>query len=230
MDETVSSLDKVRDAIHVIGLCPGWGRLSFHIPKWTGVMEHGYMDTLILTDAEIDLQMDNICKKTAPPPPADQPDPPAGVSRKYRAAEVSEIMLRALEDLPLKNTADVPLFGKCPNCEGNADDPEGLVFHASGHARVCWDPDAQLNMMFRRMDSTAGMKSMLCVEEFVYTPDGHPEPHAVPTLAPGVTIPHGCRMVFDGCNTCEMDTNGGVLGCTELTCTVTSQPDCHQEF
>merc|ERR1719203_2457662 len=96
--------------------------------------------------------------------------------QKYRAAETSEIMLRTVEGCPPTNTAEIPLMGTCPNCEGDDDEApapynphDGSAYddspprHASGHARVCWDPAAPLTTEGRRTDCHGGKKAILCV-------------------------------------------------------------------
>lgn len=138
-------------------------------------------------------------------------------------------MLRALEDLPLDNTAPAPLLGTCPNCEGELDESDG-VQHKDGHARICWDPGAKLNMANKRGDCSSGMKSVLCVEEFTYYGSAGGPPPDVPDIQGGVTIPSGCRLFHDGCNTCEIaqEPNTAIVGCTKNTCTTAdlSMPEC----
>jgi len=222
MSATVSSLDKVRDAIQVLGVCPGLGPLEFHIPRWTGVWEQLDADSVALHDMDVDLMANNLCKTSAPPQPADSP-----TTVTYRAAEVSEIMLRALEDLPLDNSAPAPLLGTCPNCEGEIDQPDGIQ-HKDGHARICWDPAAKLNMESKRGDCSSGMKSILCVEEFTYYGSaGVPSPDA-PNMPAGLTVPSNCRLFHDGCNTCEIDSAGSIVGCTKNTCISAdlAMPEC----
>jgi hypothetical protein len=191
MDATVSSLDKVRDAIHVLGVCPGLGALKFQIPRWTGVWEEAYFDTIQKTDQEIDAEMNALC---AAAHADDQfPDDHPGLRRIFRAAETSEILLRSLEDIPKINSAPTPLLATCPNCEGDEDevddDPDTPV-HVSGHARVCWDPDAMLDHHGKRTGCSAGKKSVLCVEELSYNPwnatwgTPMPTPAPLPTPAP----------------------------------------------
>ena len=54
MDETISDLDKVRDAIHIFDVCAGLGRPNFHIPEYTGEFKSEEIDTTHMTDVEID--------------------------------------------------------------------------------------------------------------------------------------------------------------------------------
>jgi hypothetical protein len=172
MDATVSSLDKVRDAIHVMGVCPGLGKLSFQIPRWTGVWEEANFDTVSHTDQEIDQQANDLCAQAHA---NDQfPNDHPGLLRIFRAAETSEVLLRSLENMPSTNTAITPLLTTCPNCEGDTDEEAGdgiqPTVHASGHFRVCWDPAASLGANGERRTCSAGTKSVLCVEEFSYAP------------------------------------------------------------
>jgi hypothetical protein len=163
MSATVSSLDKVRDAIHIMGVCPGLGPITFSIPKYTGHMPEAQFDLIGQTDAQIDAALSQLCAQTVPAPAVNN-----GITHKIRAAETSELLLRAVEDLPASNTGPTPLIGLCPNCDGDVDTPDG-VQHASGHSRVCWDPDSKLDGPSKRNDcSTNTMKTVLCVEEITY--------------------------------------------------------------
>jgi hypothetical protein len=166
MGATVSSLDKVRDAIHIIGVCPGIGKLTFVIPKWTGVYVKGTFDTVDLTDAEVDEAMNQLCEANAPN--QSSTSVPVGIRIFYRSAETSELMLRSIEDLPTSNGADVPVMGTCPHCEGTLDEPDSVEAHASGHSRICWDPSAELNAVTKRRDCSEGRKAVVCVEDRDY--------------------------------------------------------------
>merc|ERR1719183_1365688 len=66
MEATVSSLDKVRDAIQVMGACPGLGRINFVIPKFTGQVLVETFNTMSATDEEIDEAMNKLCSDNAP--------------------------------------------------------------------------------------------------------------------------------------------------------------------
>jgi hypothetical protein len=164
MEATVSSLDKVRDAIHVMGVCPGLGKLTFVIPKYTGTMMKQEFDSTAQNDAQIDEIMNDLCAK-AFPDTSDQNNP--HIQYWYRAAETSEIMLRSIEDMPDSNDATVPLMGTCPNCDGNKDEDDGPQ-HASGYARICWDPDAKLDATNKRSDCSTGKKAIMCVQDRDY--------------------------------------------------------------
>merc|ERR1719343_1151094 len=152
MKPTISSLDKVRDVIQIIGNCPGLARPEFHIPLWVGkwVARKSEYNMQLYTDAEIDEQMDDFCKSFG----------------KYkgfevRAAETSEIIERTIEGIPLKNTATLPLMAKCPNCEGDTDEDYGRP-HKDKHARICWDPQHDLGAKYRKNCDT-GRKAVMCV-------------------------------------------------------------------
>jgi hypothetical protein len=166
MSATVSSLDKVRDAIHIMGVCPGLGRINFVIPKYTGHMPEARFDLVSQTDAQIDQALNQLCAQTVPVPAVEN-----GITHLIRAAESSELILRAVEGMPSTNTGPTPLIGSCPNCDGDADVPDG-VQHTSGHSRVCWDPDEVIDGSRKRNDcSTNSMKTVICVEEITYAPE-----------------------------------------------------------
>jgi len=156
MDATVSSLDKVRDAIHVMALCPGLGRIQFITPSWE---QNNFADVTIDSinndDKGVDMQLEAACK---------------GLNSSFRAVETSELMMKTVMGLPQTNTFSKPLIGTCPNCEGDDDEydasgqPMGIE-HASGHARVCWDPGAALDTLNRRTNCESGVaKVVLCVD------------------------------------------------------------------
>jgi len=154
MGATVSSLDKVRDAIAVIGMCPGLGKITFSLPEWTGSWVQVEVDTINLSDDDVDAALNLACEQST----ANDPN------QKVRAAETSEILLRSVKGMPNTNTASLPLMGPCPNCAGDNDETGGPV-HFSGHARICWDPGEELAGMTRRTDCTAGRKAVLCIKE-----------------------------------------------------------------
>jgi len=153
MGATVSSLDKVRDAIAVIGLCPGIGKLTFTLPEWVGTFITGTFDSFTMTDAQIDDAMNLECQALKQSP-----------TDNIRAAETSEILLRSVKGMPTTNMAALPLMGPCPNCAGDDDEPGGPQ-HASGHARICWDVGQTLSGITRRTDCSSGRKALLCVRE-----------------------------------------------------------------
>jgi hypothetical protein len=147
MEATESSLDKVRDVIHVLGACPGLGRPEFHIPKWTGRFLEAKFEPTLKTDEEIDAQMNALCKQE-------------GTFEGFpvRAAETGEIEQLTIEGMPLTNTHKEPLMGTCPGCAGDAYDK-----HESGHFRTCWDPEASLTSSGMRTTCSDGRKAVMCV-------------------------------------------------------------------
>merc|ERR1712032_160657 len=88
MGSTVSSLDKVRDAIHVLGACPGLGRITFITPSWEGAYAKAELDAFFDDDQTMDLKMEDACKL---------------VNASYRAVETSELMLKTVTGLPPVN-------------------------------------------------------------------------------------------------------------------------------
>jgi len=159
MEVTVSSLDKVRQTIHVLDLCPGGpSKAEFRIPVWLGHWVVGNFDTVHKSDGQIDQELNALCAQQI-----QLTSSPAGIGGgQPRAAEVSEIQQLTIDGAPAENTAQVPLIGTCPNCEGAEDMPE-LPQHASGHARICWDPGEPLTSAARRTDCSQGRKAVLCV-------------------------------------------------------------------
>jgi len=152
MAETETDLDEIKDVIDELEECPSTDDPHFSIPVWVGQWVTAYFDLVAKTDAEIDSAMNSLCR-TVQEEGGDKP----------RAAETSEIEQTTIRNIPLKNTAAVPLLGTCPNCEGDLDEPPGQK-HKSGHSRICWDPDENLNDASRRTDcSSSGKKAVLCV-------------------------------------------------------------------
>jgi len=151
---TTSDLHKVRKAIDALSLCPGLSRPSFYIPKWTGeyiVLAAGEVDGTAKTDADIDKALNFACINKF-----------GTESNKVRAASTAEIEAVSVEDQPRNNTALVPILGTCPHCSGNVDG-EDTPKHKSGHARICWDPEADLTSKGKRTDCTSGEKAAFCV-------------------------------------------------------------------
>merc|ERR1719343_1730919 len=116
MDATISSLDKVRDAIHVISLCPGLEPANFAVPTWTGEYLTANFDSRAFTDAQIDMNMNALCAASQ-----------KGDGLKPRAAETAEIEMKTILNLEDTNTAGVPLMGSCPRCEGALDTADTIV-------------------------------------------------------------------------------------------------------
>lgn len=142
LPETVSDLSKVRDAIQALSRCPGLSRVEFHLPIWIGTWVTFEQDAATMDDKKQDDLMDAACDKAA---------------SGSRAAEVGEIEEQSVEQIPITNTADVPLLGACPLCEGD----EGS--YVDKHARLCWQPDKNLNHVDKSTSCSKGMKAILCV-------------------------------------------------------------------
>merc|ERR1719356_2259501 len=166
MDETISSLDKVRDAIHVLALCPNLEPYSFSVPEIVG-MALANFDNTLYTDEQIDVEMNVLCAN-------EQTDD----GPKPRAAETSEIELKTVLNAPDHNTAEVPLMGTCPNCRGLEDSDDTDPKHVSGFARICWDPGEELLLSKARRTCGKGKKAVMCVVDRPdpssgqYTPPG----------------------------------------------------------
>merc|ERR1719199_2103256 len=60
MDETISDLDKVRDAIMIFGNCADL-RPQFHIPVYTGEFKTDDFDSSVMTNEEIDAKLNTLC-------------------------------------------------------------------------------------------------------------------------------------------------------------------------
>eukprot|EP00746_Dinoflagellata_sp_MGD_P167676 gnl/MRDRNA2_/MRDRNA2_98505_c0_seq1.p1 gnl/MRDRNA2_/MRDRNA2_98505_c0~~gnl/MRDRNA2_/MRDRNA2_98505_c0_seq1.p1 ORF type:complete len:849 (-),score=247.20 gnl/MRDRNA2_/MRDRNA2_98505_c0_seq1:188-2428(-) len=143
LPETVSDLDKVRDAIRALSLCPGLYRADFKMPKFTGKLITFPQDATKQTDVEQDKAMQWACNEAF---------------KGSRAAEFSEIEQRTVLGVPVKNDSPNALLGVCPRCAG-----EDSSDYKSGHARNCWAPDAPLNGDGVNTKCGKGTKSILCV-------------------------------------------------------------------
>lgn len=143
LPDTVSNLNKVRDAIQALSKCPGLSRVQFSLPKWIGTWINVPLKAKNMKDEEQDETLNNAC---------------AGKVGGARAAEVGEIEEQTVEGIPLTNTADFPLIGTCPNCEGD----ESNSF-PSGHKRICWRQGKDLNHKAKSTNCAAGKKAILCV-------------------------------------------------------------------
>lgn len=49
-------------------------------------------------------------------------------------------------------------------------------------------------------------------------------------LTQGISIPTNCASWFDGCNTCSIDVNGNIEGCTMMYCFSHSTPQCNSFY
>jgi len=143
LPETISDLDKVRDAIRALSLCPGLYRPEFKMPKFVGKYVTFPQDATKQTDTEQDKAMQWACNEAF---------------TGSRAAEFVEIEQRVVLDVPVKNESPNPLLAVCPNCAGEED-----TAYKSGHARNCWAPDAPLNGDGVNNKCGKGTKAVICV-------------------------------------------------------------------
>lgn len=154
LPSTTSDLDKVRDAIKALSLCPGLNiqGIQLRIPTFLGRFIDFNGDATTTNDQDLDAAMTTACRtafSTANP----------GV--EIRAAEVSELVQNATHSMPLTNTAGKPLIAACPGCEGNPD--AGGTTHPSGHARICFDDGADFKLATARRNCATGPFSLACV-------------------------------------------------------------------
>jgi len=153
---TSSDLNKVRDAIKALSLCPGLTRVKLTIPAWVGsfITYSGAMPQKA-NDEAIDKAMMQRCQSYFNS---------SFPGNSVRPASVGEIAQQAIDGLPAKNTGSTPLLGACPGCEGKPDQSDGPQ-HISGHARICWQPDAALKTEAWNTDCSEGVVSIACVIE-----------------------------------------------------------------
>eukprot|EP00746_Dinoflagellata_sp_MGD_P163767 gnl/MRDRNA2_/MRDRNA2_91980_c0_seq1.p1 gnl/MRDRNA2_/MRDRNA2_91980_c0~~gnl/MRDRNA2_/MRDRNA2_91980_c0_seq1.p1 ORF type:complete len:764 (+),score=165.91 gnl/MRDRNA2_/MRDRNA2_91980_c0_seq1:260-2293(+) len=140
---TLSDLDKVRDAIEGLSLCPGLGRVEFKIPEWTGKWATFTLNSKMQDDKQVDKAMEWACNRQ---------------TEGSRPAEVGEIQERTILHMPQNNTAKEPLVGTCPQCAGKED-----KMYKSGHARICWTPGKPLNVDSYSDNCAQGRKVIVCV-------------------------------------------------------------------
>jgi len=149
LPETLTDLDKVRDVIKAMSLCPGLNHTNLGVPEWVG----SYLDFEEPlgkhSDEEYDGLMRDACEKAFGEKYPDQ---------ALRAASVAEIEAHAVLELPIVNEAKTPLIGPCPACAG--DDDKDLT---AGHKRNCWKSGANLTAKEIFKQCNAGMKSIACV-------------------------------------------------------------------
>jgi hypothetical protein len=143
LPETVSDLNKVRDAIEALHKCPDLSRVQFSIPKWIGSWVSFDLKAKEMTDEEQDTAMNAACDKAA-----------AGA----HAAETSEISMRTVEGIPETNTAEYPVMATCPNCGGDA-----AMDLPSKHKRICWSPGMDLESKAKSTNCASGRKAILCI-------------------------------------------------------------------
>jgi len=151
MDDTISDLDKVRDAIQIFATCAGLGRPQFHIPTYAGETKTVQFDTTKMTDDEIDAKLNEMCASVTVD------------NMTARAAEIGELMQQALAGMPTHNPSMAPLYGTCPHCRGWMDQSDGQQ-HVTGYFRNCWPGSALLDGHTMLSDCGAdSMKAALCV-------------------------------------------------------------------
>lgn len=160
LSATAADLGVVRNMLQVLSMCPkssgGLHVSGFRIPRWIGKWIFVDLDAVTKTDTELDAAMYAACSAASVSP----------AEGHLRAAEISEIQEQAIDGVPSRNTADVPLLGVCPGCEGDTDDLQQVLPHPSGHARVCWDPGQLLSIESRRTDCSEGRNAILCVTDY----------------------------------------------------------------
>jgi prefoldin subunit 5 len=149
LPETLSDLDKVRDTIKALSLCPGLQQTKLDVPSWIKMYTKFETPAAGLSDSDYDALMRETCEKAYG---SKYPD------KILRAASVAEMEAHAILDLPLVNEAETPLIGPCPGCEGDED-----AGAKSGHLRVCWKPGANLTVGERSTQCNEGLKSIACV-------------------------------------------------------------------
>jgi len=152
MEETEDSLDKIRDAIHVLDLCPGlYSTVNFTIPRfidWVKLFINAKTDT----DPSIDEKMRQACSQLQT----------SLMTKAPRAAETAEIEQKTVQGAPNENT-DARLLGTCPTCEGISDEGISGFWHASGHARICWAAEKEINEDNKQDDCSTGWFAVMCV-------------------------------------------------------------------
>jgi hypothetical protein len=145
LPETISDLDKVRDAIAALSLCPGLERPDFKMPRWIGKWVTFSQNAKMQDDKQQDSGLNWACDNQV---------------KGSRAAEASEIEERTILEMPVNNTGDFPLLGSCTNCAG--EDDNSLK---SGHARVCWMRGQPLDEDGKASSCSTGKKVVLCVSD-----------------------------------------------------------------
>jgi len=151
MEETEDSLDKIRDAIHVLDLCPGlYSTVNFSIPRFVGWVEIRF-DATAQSDATVDGEMNQACSALQT----------SLMTKAPRAAETSEIEGKSVQDAPNRHT-DLRVMGTGPNDEGKSDEESGVT-HVSGHARICWAGEVAINEDSKQDDCSKGPIAVMCV-------------------------------------------------------------------
>jgi hypothetical protein len=153
LPSTTSDLDKVRDAIKALSLCPGLSKVQFKIPTFLGSFLDFSGDASQSSDTELDAAMTSACQNTFS-------STTPGV--EIRAVTMAELVQNATHNMPLTNTADKPLLVACHGCEGDADALTGAT-HPSGHSRICFEPGSTFKLASARRNCATGPFSIACV-------------------------------------------------------------------
>jgi len=147
--KALTDLQKVRETIKALSLCPGLTRGILMVPTFIDYIEFTE-DATKTSDADIDKKMKAACQS------AFKRD------GEVLAASVAELAQNSIHEMPLTNTADKPLIGTCPQCEGDSDKAGGPT-HKDGHARICWAAGADLTLASQRKDCATGPFKVACV-------------------------------------------------------------------
>jgi len=151
--ETMTDLNKVRDAIKALSLCPGLENAHLGVPQWAGSFVALDDSVSGMSNEQYDGKMAALCIDAFKEKYPDQ---------ELRVASVGEITSAAVLDLPQTNTADTPLIGACPGCDGDED-----ATSTSGHLRVCWRPGKPLTNDEKSTSCSTGPFSIVCVVDGV---------------------------------------------------------------
>eukprot|EP00927_Polykrikos_kofoidii_P014165 TRINITY_DN16185_c0_g2_i1.p1 TRINITY_DN16185_c0_g2~~TRINITY_DN16185_c0_g2_i1.p1 ORF type:complete len:641 (+),score=108.44 TRINITY_DN16185_c0_g2_i1:259-1923(+) len=145
LPETKNDLKNVREAIHALKSCTDQNPGPLSLPRWTGSLVTGSLGHLSASDvAAVDNALNDLCVSSSQAP---------GKGYAVRAAEVSEIVWGDIEDMPNKNTANVPLLGRCPFCQ------------EKNMERVCWIPQQRFNIRGNPGNCNLDNVAVLCVIE-----------------------------------------------------------------
>mmetsp|Transcript_92494 Transcript_92494/g.211744 ORF Transcript_92494/g.211744 Transcript_92494/m.211744 type:complete len:555 (-) Transcript_92494:33-1697(-) len=128
-EEGSEYLEKVRDLLQGMKRCPGLSGAVFEIPHFKSVAKVLSVDITKDTDEQLDAKLMAACKEGLP----------EATRNDTRAASQGELRQRLVANLPEGNEEDMPLYGVCPGCQGEAY--QGAV---SGSYRRCFPPQAKV--------------------------------------------------------------------------------------
>lgn len=148
--KTEQYVSSVKKTIKALGKCPGLGSVHFSVPKWVGTYAY-FTQRRDRKDKWNDRKMRKKCQVKFR-------------RRGIRPAEVAELDSRTVRKMPRRNTADAPVLGACPNCQGKSNG----ALSKGGHGRLCWDPKKKFNRKSRRGDCNSGRRAIICVLEKGY--------------------------------------------------------------